>query len=451
VIEVQSDLGASLSRVEIEIRDALDQLSGDKFGFDAEADPIYRVPFSFRVARSAATDFVIKATGYQRDVPLTTMKMRVHLLAGQTLHRTLFLWATCGRTECGDGLTCNPLDRACQPISESSTPSGAAVGGGDAGLAFDAGAADGGGFDAGINDGGRAAPAPRAGQTGASGSAADSGGAGVSGSAADSGASGSARAGNAGQAGRAGAGGIEEIGPRTDSDAGPDDSGRLTRGQWTQIEHAGNGYVIWNNVFDNAADMTLSFDETAFTITSSRGSNSEGIAFPSVYVGSIYYMDSIATNLPRQVSAIKHIDLTFNHNAGSVPGVYGAIASLWLNVGSEREGDTLTGGYVEVWFYSTPPDQLPHGSVVQYGATVPGVPGTWDVWVGPDGSELSIVYVRTTPTTSFDGDLASFMSDAVQRPNALPNTWYVTGVLAGFGIESGGAGLHADAISIAIE
>ena len=89
--------------------------------------------------------------------------------------------------------------------------------------------------------------------------------------------------------------------------------------------------------------------------------------------------------------------------------------------------------------------------MVAHGVSVTGVSGTWDVWVGPDGDELSIVYVRNMATTAFQADLASFVSDAIRRPNALPNTWYVTGALTGFGIVSGGVGLHADPISIAIE
>jgi hypothetical protein len=445
VIEVQSDLGTSLTRVDIDIRDAQDHVSGDHFSFDAEANPSYRVPFSFRITRHAASEFVIKASGYDHADYRTEMKMRVRLVEGQTLRRTLFLWAACAHTQCDDGLTCNPIDHSCQPISESSTPAESSRGfdGGTAGA--DAAAADGGQVSGAAGGGGRPPDGADAGQSPAAGS-------GGAKSAAGSGGEPAKPTHDAGVSGAGGAPGASDAGDlmSTDTDAGPDNRGRLARKQWTHTEHAGRGYVVWNNVVYDDADETLSFDETAFTVTNVITDHPDGAAFPAVYIGSLYYMDSDDGNLPKQVSAIRSLDLTFSNNADQVSGAFNAITSAWFNLTAERQGDVATGGFLEVWFYPRS-DQPPIGTMIQQAATVAGVAGQWDVWFGSDAGLFSMTYRRTEPITSFDGDLNPFFVDASQRPSGLPSTWYLAALSTGFAIASGGNGLHADAISMIVQ
>jgi hypothetical protein len=441
VIEVQSDLGTSLTRVDIDVRDALDQVSGDQFSFDSATNPSYRVPFSFRIARRAASEFVIKASGYDHAEVRTATKLRVRLNQGQTLHRTLFLSAACAHVDCGDGLTCNPLDRSCQAITESSTPGGASNTQFDAGTpGADASAADGGQDSGAADSGGR----PMSTQPNAD--------AGASPAAGSDGRSTPPASGAGGTAGAGGAGGSSDDGSiSTDTDAGVDNRGRLVRKQWTQVDHGGHGYVVWNTVNYDDVDETLTFDETAFTVTnvSSDHADDDIATFPSVYLGSLYYMDSADSSLPKQVSTIRSIALTFNDNADKVLGSFNAVCAAWLNTSAERQGDVATGGFVEIWFYPHS-GQTPFGTIIQHGATVPGVTGTWDVWLGSDAGLLSMVYERTEPITSFDGDLNPFLVDATQRPNGLPGTWYLAALLTGFEIANGGTGLHADPISIVV-
>ena len=69
--------------------------------------------------------------------------------------------------------------------------------------------------------------------------------------------------------------------------------------------------------------------------------------------------------------------------------------------------------------------------------------GTWDVWVGPNGTRPCISYVRRQFTKSLAFDLNAFIEDAVtNRPNTIESGWYLTNIFTGFEIWRGGVGLE---------
>jgi hypothetical protein len=78
------------------------------------------------------------------------------------------------------------------------------------------------------------------------------------------------------------------------------------------------------------------------------------------------------------------------------------------------------------------------GSPMKKGITVAGVPGTWDVWIGPNGTRPCISYVSTQDLKSFSFDLNLFIQDAVQnQPNTILSSWYLTNIFTGFEIWRG--------------
>ena len=135
IVEVQSDLDGTstegtLTRVDVELRDAEDRAIGDTFSFDSSVAK-YGVPFSFRVVQAHGhAEFVVRAAGFERGAFASEMKTRIRFVPGETIHRTVQLAAACGALRCADGETCDPGSAACAPIPAaigSTEPSGGAA------------------------------------------------------------------------------------------------------------------------------------------------------------------------------------------------------------------------------------------------------------------------------------------------------------------------------------
>jgi hypothetical protein len=76
-----------------------------------------------------------------------------------------------------------------------------------------------------------------------------------------------------------------------------------------------------------------SYEGTSFTITSLSGADPSGVALPAGYIGSVYTLATSGSNLPKQVTAIEGIDVTFSSHAGAVSGTYHSRSVLWLSAG----------------------------------------------------------------------------------------------------------------------
>ncbi|HKU44872.1 MAG TPA: hypothetical protein VJR89_42225 [Polyangiales bacterium] len=418
LVRVESDLGAELTRVELEIRDGRDQLTVDNFSFDSELDKRYRVPFSFRVEPRKAADgsFVVKATGYRHEQYLGETKLRVWFSEGATIERTLRLTAACVKLHCASGETCDPASSTCVLI-----PSAAAQ--------VKPPAADGGG--------------ERAGEGGAAG------------------ASGAGEAG-AGGAGMAGAGGEGRVVQPTGTDCscddddgrdagaedgGAEDTGTLTgKSESARVTHDGRSYIVFNNVYGPGAMQTLEYRGSSFRIASVTGDDPDGVSWPGAYIGSVYKLASDDSNLPKQVRAIRSLSVELDTNSGTVPGTYHAAHALWFSARSVPDDYFPSGGVLEVWYYVHTLHEPPAERTAS-GVTIAGVEGTWDVWQGPCFEQPCIWYVRTQPLAAFRGDLQPFLADALGRSNSIPTSAYLSAVFAGFEIHNGAIGLAANEIT----
>jgi hypothetical protein len=174
--------------------------------------------------------------------------------------------------------------------------------------------------------------------------------------------------------------------------------------------------------------------------------------FPSMFIGANSNHETTDSNLPKAVSALTTVPTAWIWNdngtlADATANSYNATYDVWFstNAGGEPSAFGPSGGFLMVWLHK-PADAQPIGSVsaANRGVTIPGVPGTWDVWIGPNGSRPCISYVATQTTPSLSFDLNAFIRDAVNnRPNTIQAGWYLTNVFTGFEIWRGGVDLES--------
>lgn len=257
---------------------------------------------------------------------------------------------------------------------------------------------------------------------------------------------GAAGAGNAGGA-ATGAGGAPSAGGAGGSGGKAImSSGTLSeRYDWQPVLHDGKNYIVQNNVWGAGASQTITFNETSFKVTAQSGTNGTSgapVSYPSSFIGSNYERTTSGSNLPKLVSALTNVQTSWSNNAGgAIAGTYNASYDVWFSTNADGDPEAPSGGYLMVWFYD-PADAQPIGSVVAPGVTVPGVSGSWDIWLGNNGNVPCISYVRTQPIQSLTFDLNAFIQHAVGR-GTIKSEWYLSNVFAGFEIWSGGVGLES--------
>jgi hypothetical protein len=218
------------------------------------------------------------------------------------------------------------------------------------------------------------------------------------------------------------------------------------------VQRDGRSYYVQNNVWGDSTSQTLAYNGTTFEVTNQTGMNfSSGpnamgpVSYPSVFIGSNYNRATSGSNLPKQVSMLTSVKTGFSHNAGSsVAGSYNAAYDVWFSTNASGDAQAPSGGYLMVW-YSKPAGIQPIGRADPTPVAISGVSGTWEVWLGQNGSRPCISYVRTEPSNALEFDLNAFIQDAVTRPNAIKPEWYLSNVFAGFEIWNGGVGLKTTA------
>ena len=238
----------------------------------------------------------------------------------------------------------------------------------------------------------------------------------------------------------------------------------------------GEQYIIQNNNWggDNDGYQTLQFEGNSFAVTESTGnSTGNGVpaSFPSIYVGQNgdkTFTTTATDNLPIQISSISSAHTTFAWGPQGKAGDFNAAYDVWFAAdnppnGGAEYGDAVS-GFIMVWLYK-PDGRMPiGGSPAVSGKSIPGVPGTWDVWAGPRNDTTQglpadrpvISYVASSRMQSIDFDLNAFIQDATNNTyngHSLQPNWYLTDVFAGFEIWSGsqGVGLTADHFTIDVQ
>ncbi|MBN2341077.1 MAG: hypothetical protein JXX29_11190 [Deltaproteobacteria bacterium] len=207
------------------------------------------------------------------------------------------------------------------------------------------------------------------------------------------------------------------------------------------VTRNGDYYAVQSNVWGGDGVQTISYQGPTFVVTQQTGDNSFSgapVSYPSSFIGSCYGRDPQGDNLPIANSAISSVMTGWTWADDGVSGVYNASYDVWFSETAAGDSGAPSAGYLMVWLYD-PDTKQPRGDVIDYGATIAGISGTWDVWT--DGDCIS--YVSTTKRYSMEYDLNDFIQDATSvHTGTIANDDYLTNVFAGFEIWSGGTGLE---------
>jgi len=227
----------------------------------------------------------------------------------------------------------------------------------------------------------------------------------------------------------------------------------------------GHQYYVQVNEWNSMANMAPQKIEIGgdffFKVTVQQGSVGTGggpVGYPSHFIGSNGGRATAHSNLPKAVSALTTVPTSWTWDDGSTlsdtsSNSYNAAYDVWFS--SSPSGDTdspsaPSGGYLMVWYHK-PNDAQPIGQNKYPGVSISGVPGTWNVWVGLNGTKPCISYVSTKDIKSLSYDLNLFIQDAVKnRPQTIQSGWALTNVFAGFEIWRGGVGLQSTSFCAAV-
>ena len=199
--------------------------------------------------------------------------------------------------------------------------------------------------------------------------------------------------------------------------------------------------------------------------TSVPASDGNPMGFPSIFIGAYSGHETVDSNLPKQVSAIKSVPTIFQTNASSLDtSNFNATYDVWFTASGGKLTSAMQsnpgkgGAYLMVWMYK-PSDRQPRGGatnpaggpkIANYtGLTVDGIPGAWDVWIDTT-DPLCISYVSSTPIDGLAFDLNKFIQDSATKKYGITSSMYLNLVFAGFEIWSGGDGLQAKQFCAAV-
>ena len=300
---------------------------------------------------------------------------------------------------------------------------------------------------------------------GAGGSAATGGSSGTGGAAtggrAGTGTGGAGTGGNTGSGGTAGNGGRSGTGgSATGGAAGSGQPGGgctpaslpmtgALNGRYGSMLFDNNSYFMQVNEWNSSGSQVMSYGgDYLFKMTTQMGStatNGSPTGFPSVFIGANSRHTTSNSNLPKAVSALTTVPTswTWNDNgtlSDDTANSYNATYDVWFSTSAAGEPTASgpSGGFLMVWYHKPADAQPIGGSAMKKGITIAGVPGTWDVWIGPNGTRPCISYVATQTTLSMSYDLNLFIQDAVKnQPNTIQSSWYLTNIFTGFEIWRG--------------
>jgi hypothetical protein len=228
----------------------------------------------------------------------------------------------------------------------------------------------------------------------------------------------------------------------------PSTTGMLM-GRYDTLLFDNNYYFMQVNEWNSSAAQVMSYGgDYVFKMTTQMASTSTSgspTGFPSVFIGANSRHMTTGSNLPKAVTALTTVPTTWVWNdagtlADDTNNSYNATYDVWFSTSSAGEPTAVgpSGGYLMVWLHKPSDAQPIGGSPMKKAITIAGVPGTWDVWIGPNGNRPCISYVATQTTTSLSFDLNLFIQDAVKnQPNTIQSSWYLTNIFAGFEIWRG--------------
>ena len=202
------------------------------------------------------------------------------------------------------------------------------------------------------------------------------------------------------------------------------------------IYRDGVGYkFIANGWGDNWQSHSLSWLGTSFKVASlngTQGANYSPAGYPTMFCG-FYSMKQSDGNcgLPAAVASLKSIKTGWRWQANGNSGQYNAAWDIWLG-----NGNSLS-AYLMVWLRD-PPGQQPAGAAATAGATVPGLPGTWNTWVGSVNGHPIVNYVKPEgqDLAELEFDVMDVYRDAIKRGYNLPGA-NIMSVAVGYEVWNG--------------
>jgi Glycosyl hydrolase family 12 len=226
-------------------------------------------------------------------------------------------------------------------------------------------------------------------------------------------------------------------------------------GRYGSMLFDNNSYFMQVNEWNSSGSQVMSYGgDYLFKMTTQMGStatNGGPTGFPSVFIGANSKHTTSNSNLPKAVSALTTVPTswTWNDNgtlADDTTNSYNATYDVWFSTipAGEPMASGPSGGYLMVWYHKPADAQPIGGSPMKKAITIAGVPGTWDVWIGPNGTRPCISYVATQTTLSMSYDLNLFIQDAVKnQPNTIQSSWYLTNIFTGFEIWRGAVNVES--------
>lgn len=222
-------------------------------------------------------------------------------------------------------------------------------------------------------------------------------------------------------------------------------------------------YTLQLNQWNSTEPQALSYGggDFYFKVTQQQASvatNGGPTGFPSMFIGENGGRRTRGSGMPKRVSEIESAPTTWNWKdngaTDSATNIYNSAYDVWFSVNADGDPDSYqpTGGFLMVWLHK-PSKAQPIGSVKASDVAIDGVSGTWDVWIGRNGSVPCISYVRTDqdPAYSLSFDLNLFIRDSVEkRSGTITDDMYLTNIFTGFEIWSGGVGVETTSFCAAV-
>lgn len=204
----------------------------------------------------------------------------------------------------------------------------------------------------------------------------------------------------------------------------------------SDVYRNGVGYkFIANGWGMNWASHDITWNGTSFTVLSlsgSQGSDYSPAGYPTVFCGLYSQKQSVGNcGLPGAVASLVSIHTGWRWKANGNTGEYNAAWDIWLGNGSAFSS------YLMVWLRD-PPGQQPAGANATSGATVPGLPGTWNVWTGQVNGFPIVNYVLAegSDLSELEFDVMDVYRHAKERGYNLPGT-HIQSVAVGFEVWNG--------------
>ena len=180
---------------------------------------------------------------------------------------------------------------------------------------------------------------------------------------------------------------------------------------------------------------SISWNGTSFTVASlngTQGSDYSPAGYPTMFCGLYSMKQSDDCGLPVTISSAQSIKTGWRWKANGNNGQYNAAWDIWLGNGGKLSA------YLMVWLRD-PPGQQPAGTAQTAGATVTGLPGTWNIWKGMVNGLPIVNYVQPEgkDISELEYNVLDVYNDAIKRyPGSLPGA-QILAVAVGYEVWNG--------------